>query len=129
MKTFLIALAVVFSISLPLTRADGTVRPPTQEIYYQVMVRSFYDSNGDGIGDLKGLQSRLDYLQDLGVTAIWIMPIFASPAYFNYYADDFYKLDPTRGMIPPNEFIPYAEESELIHEFFCDAKLHGLGTP
>ena len=48
-------------------------------IIYQVHVRTFHDSNGDGIGDFPGLEQRLDYLQELGVSAIWLMPFFPSP--------------------------------------------------
>jgi maltose alpha-D-glucosyltransferase/alpha-amylase len=48
-------------------------------VIYQVHVRAFYDSNGDGIGDFQGLEAKLDYLQDLGVNAIWLMPFFPSP--------------------------------------------------
>jgi maltose alpha-D-glucosyltransferase/alpha-amylase len=48
-------------------------------IIYELRVRSFYDSNGDGIGDLRGLAAKLDYLQDLGVTAIWMLPFYPSP--------------------------------------------------
>ena len=48
-------------------------------IIYQVHVRTFYDSNGDGIGDFPGLEQRLDYLQELGVNAVWLMPFFPSP--------------------------------------------------
>jgi len=48
-------------------------------IIYQVHVRTFYDSNGDGIGDFPGLEQKLDYLQELGVNAIWLMPFFPSP--------------------------------------------------
>jgi alpha-glucosidase len=48
-------------------------------VVYQIYPRSFQDSNGDGIGDLKGIQTRLPYLQDLGITAIWISPIYPSP--------------------------------------------------
>ena len=48
-------------------------------IIYEARVRSFYDSNGDGIGDFRGLASKLDYLQDLGVTAIWLLPFYPSP--------------------------------------------------
>jgi maltose alpha-D-glucosyltransferase / alpha-amylase len=48
-------------------------------VIYQVHVRTFYDSNGDGIGDFRGLAQKLDYLQDLGVTAVWLMPFFPSP--------------------------------------------------
>ena len=48
-------------------------------IIYQVHVRSFADSNNDGVGDFPGLTSRLDYIQSLGVTAIWLLPFFPSP--------------------------------------------------
>ena len=48
-------------------------------IIYQLHVRAFRDSNGDGIGDFRGLTERLDYIQDLGVTAIWLLPFFPSP--------------------------------------------------
>jgi maltose alpha-D-glucosyltransferase / alpha-amylase len=48
-------------------------------IIYEARVRSFYDSNGDGYGDFRGLASKLDYLQDLGVTAIWLLPFYPSP--------------------------------------------------
>ena len=48
-------------------------------IIYELPVRGFYDSNGDGIGDLPGLTHKLDYLQDLGVTALWLLPFYPSP--------------------------------------------------
>jgi maltose alpha-D-glucosyltransferase/alpha-amylase len=48
-------------------------------IIYQIHVRTFYDSNGDGIGDFLGLEQKLDYLQELGINAIWLMPFFPSP--------------------------------------------------
>ena len=48
-------------------------------VFYQVYLRSFYDSNGDGHGDLQGLLLKLDYLKDLGVDCVWLMPIYPSP--------------------------------------------------
>jgi maltose alpha-D-glucosyltransferase/alpha-amylase len=48
-------------------------------IIYEVRARSFFDSNDDGVGDLPGLESRLDYLQDLGITALWLLPFYPSP--------------------------------------------------
>ena len=47
--------------------------------FYQIYVRSFQDSNGDGIGDLQGIRSRLPYLQELGVDALWLTPFYPSP--------------------------------------------------
>ena len=49
-------------------------------IIYELHVRAFYDSNGDGIGDFQGLTQKLDYLQELGVNALWLMPFFPSQA-------------------------------------------------
>ena len=67
-------------------------------VFYEVNVRSFQDSNGDGIGDLAGLTSRLDYLLDLGVDALWLMPIF--PTAFKdsgYDVADYRTIDPVYG--------------------------------
>lgn len=54
-------------------------------VFYEINVRSFYDSNGDGIGDLPGLTSKLDYLQWLGVNCIWLLPVYPSPLYDGGY--------------------------------------------
>ncbi len=48
-------------------------------VFYQIYIRSFQDSNDDGIGDLRGIISRLDYLQSLGIEALWITPFYPSP--------------------------------------------------
>ncbi len=64
------------------SREDRLGNNPTwyrDAIIYELRVRSFLDSNGDGIGDFAGVTSRLDYLQDLGVTAIWLLPFYPSP--------------------------------------------------
>ena len=67
---------------------------------YQIYPRSFQDSNGDGIGDLKGIESRLDALVDLGVDAIWISPIYPSPmADFGYDVADYCNIDPRFGTL------------------------------
>ena len=67
------------------------------EIIYEVYVQSFCDSNGDGIGDLKGLISKLGYIHSLGATAIWIMPVHPSPSYHKYDVRDFYAIHPDYG--------------------------------
>ena len=67
-------------------------------VIYEVYPRSFQDSNGDGIGDLKGILQRLDYLVKLGVDAIWIAPIYPSPmADFGYDVADYCGIDPLFG--------------------------------
>jgi alpha-amylase len=64
---------------------------------YEVFVRSFYDSNGDGTGDLNGLTQKIDYIKGLGVSCIWLMPIMASPSYHGYDVVDYYKVEPAYG--------------------------------
>ena len=83
-------------------------------VIYQIYPRSFQDSNGDGIGDLPGITSRLDYIANLGVDAIWISPFFASPQKdFGYDVSDYCSINPEYGTM--------ADFDALI------AKAHNLG--
>ncbi len=67
-------------------------------VFYQIYPQSFYDSNGDGIGDIHGIISKLDYIQSLGVNALWLNPVFESPfADAGYDISDFYKVAPRYG--------------------------------
>jgi len=69
-----------------------------KEVGYQIYPRSFYDSNNDGIGDLNGITEKLDYLKNLGVTLIWVCPIFKSPMDDNGYdISDYYDVNPEFG--------------------------------
>ena len=76
-----------------------------ERVFYQVFVRSFQDSDGDGIGDLEGLIERLDYLNDgdprtdddLGVTGLWLMPVTESPSYHGYDVVDYYAVEQDYG--------------------------------
>src|SRR5499433_26965 len=69
-------------------------------VFYEVYPRSFADSNNDGIGDLKGITSKLDYLKKLGVDAIWITPCFPSPQVdFGYDVSDLENIDPMYGTL------------------------------
>ena len=69
-----------------------------EAVVYQIYPRSFADSNGDGVGDLPGITSRLDYLAELGVDALWLSPIFRSPmADFGYDVADYCSVDPVFG--------------------------------
>lgn len=75
--------------------------------YYEIFVRSFYDSNGDGIGDLNGITQKLDYINDgddktdtdLGFNGIWLMPIMPSPTYHKYDVTDYTAIDPAYGTL------------------------------
>lgn len=69
-------------------------------VFYEIYPRSFADSNGDGIGDLNGIDSKLDYLKDLGVDAIWISPCYPSPQVdFGYDVSDYENIDPMYGTL------------------------------
>ena len=64
-------------------------------VFYEIYPRSFADSNNDGVGDLKGITSKMGYLHDLGVDAIWISPCFPSPQVdFGYDVSDYENIDP-----------------------------------
>lgn len=70
----------------------------SNSVIYEIYPRSFQDSDGDGVGDLNGIVQRLDYLKGLGVTAIWLTPIYPSPqADFGYDISDFTAIDPLYG--------------------------------
>ena len=73
---------------------DGTKR---SDMAYQLLVYSFADSDGDGIGDFKGIQNKLDYLDGLGVTALWLSPIHPSGSYHGYDVKDYYTVNPLFG--------------------------------
>ncbi len=91
-------------------------------VFYELFVRSFYDSNNDGIGDFQGIIQKLNYLNDgnpatstdLGITALWLMPMMASPSYHGYDVTDYYATEPDYGTM--------ADFQELIDS----AHAHGI---
>ena len=85
----LVALAQAGAATLPRHAASG--------VYYEIFVRSFADSNGDGIGDLNGITARLDYLKWLGVSGIWLTPIYPSPTYHGYDVTNYFAINPQFG--------------------------------
>jgi len=106
--------------------ADGPKRAATylwwqRGIIYQVYPRSFMDSNGDGVGDLRGLISRLDYLRGLGVDAVWLSPIFPSPMKdFGYDVSDYTGIHPLFGTLEDFDLLireAHAQKIKLVLDF------------
>jgi alpha-glucosidase len=99
LRTLLAALAVLCAIPLAGLQPGG---PPwwKHAVFYEIYPRSFQDSNGDGVGDLAGILSRLDYLQELGIDAVWLTPCFPSPQVdFGYDVSNFRDIDPVYGTL------------------------------
>lgn len=101
---FLALIMAVGSVALASCgKGEPTVDPvdDNYRTFYQIFVGSFSDANGDGIGDLRGIINRIDYLNDgdinsgesLGVQGLWLSPIFSSPSYHKYDVTDYYKID------------------------------------
>src|ERR1700759_5276136 len=97
------ALPAVFSFAMEAGAPIFAQLPPGPQwlrtaVFYQVYPQSFYDSNGDGIGDLPGITAKLDYIHSIGCNAIWLNPIFESPfGDAGYDIADFYKVAPRYG--------------------------------
>ena len=133
----------------PAASASSTATAPwwRGRIFYEVFVRSFADSNDDGIGDLRGLTARLDYLNDgdpatttdLGVTGIWLMPVAESPSYHGYDVTDYKSVEPDYGSADDfRAFMAAAHErgiavivdlvlnhTSIDHPWFQDARTPG----
>ena len=112
MKRFASLLSLLLSILLFTTACRLPVHAATQPevqneadgwwrnvVYYEIFVRSYADSNGDGVGDFNGITSKLDYLQSLGIGGIWLMPIHPSPSYHGYDVTDYYAVNPEYGTL------------------------------
>ena len=104
-----ISVLMLFVMLLSCTTGCGKAQVDTIDddyrVFYQIFVGSFSDSDGDGIGDIRGIINRMDYLNDgdmnsdddLGVQGIWLSPIFASPSYHKYDVTSYYRIDPDFG--------------------------------
>ncbi|MDX2160213.1 MAG: alpha-amylase family glycosyl hydrolase [bacterium] len=102
----LVGLVLIPSLSLAQQASEETFWW-NDRVFYEIFVRSFHDSDGDGIGDLRGVIEKLDYLNDgdpttttdLGVTGIWLMPIMESPSYHGYDVTDYRRIEPDYGSL------------------------------
>ena len=87
-----------------------------KSVVYQIYPKSFYDSDGDGLGDLRGIIEKLDYIKELGADYIWMTPFFVSPQKDNGYdVEDYYNIDPRYGTM------------EDFEELSAEAKKRGIG--
>lgn len=86
-----------FLVLLLLVGCQSQVTPEVNSVYYEIYVGSFYDSDNDGMGDLNGVNEKLDYIRDLGATGLWLMPISPSPTYHKYDVTDYKAIDEAYG--------------------------------
>lgn len=100
--------------TVALADVEQNVEWAQESIFYQVFVRSFYDGSGDGIGDFKGLKELVPYLTDLGVDALWLMPMKEASSYHGYDVEDYYAIDPDYGTMEDFEaFLAEAHENDI----------------
>ena len=130
-----------------LAKKPGSTRDPLwfkDAVIYELHVRAFYDANNDGIGDFQGLLQKLDYIQDLGVTCIWLLPFFPSPLRDDGYdISDYMDVHPNYGTLDEfRQFLDAAHDRglqvmiELVinhtsdqHPWFQAARLAPPGSP
>jgi alpha-amylase len=100
-----LALAVLVTLGA-VGAADAATAPPRAtnaaapaDVWYEIFVRAWYDTDGDGIGDLNGVSAKLDYLKSLGVDGLWLMPINPSPSYHGYDVTDYRAINPQYGTL------------------------------
>ena len=95
--------------------------------FYEIFVYSFCDSDGNGIGDLQGVISKLDYLKELGIQGIWLMPIHPSTTYHKYNVSDYYAIDPAYGTMEDFDALMAECEKRDIH-VILDLVLNHTGS-
>jgi alpha-glucosidase len=121
-RIFLLAIAVpllLLAVSCQTSTKPLNEKPHPwwqHAVFYEVYPRSFADSNNDGVGDLNGIASKLDYLKDLGVDAIWISPCFPSPQVdFGYDVSDYENIDPMYGTLGDFDHLEKEASRHGIH--------------
>lgn len=119
----------------PITETVNSRKWWHDAIFYEIFVRSFYDTDNDGIGDFNGITQKLDYLQSLGVTALWLMPIYPSPSYHGYDVINYFAVNHEYGTLDDfKRLLNEAHKRDMhiiidlvinhtssLHPFFIDA--------
>ena len=100
---------------------------PIPKVCYEIFVCSFCDSNGDGIGDLNGIISKLPYLKDLGIEAIWLTPVHPSPSYHKYDVTDYFGIDPDFGTLADYQLLLQKAHEHGI-EVYMDLIVNHIST-
>ncbi|MCX8128484.1 MAG: alpha-amylase family glycosyl hydrolase [Clostridia bacterium] len=96
------------------TKTDKIAEWAKTAVFYELQVMNFYDGNGDGIGDFKGLKQKINYLKELNIDALWLMPCFDSPSYHGYDVSDYYKIKPDYGTMEDFEaFLKEAHDNNI----------------
>lgn len=136
MKQFVvIVLALALLLGSAAGEAQGLDPENNSRVFYEIFVGSFSDSNGDGVGDLRGIINRMDYLNDgdpasgksLGIEGIWLTPIFLSPSYHKYDVTDYYQIDPSFGTLEDlRELIALCHQRDV--KLILDLSLNHTGS-
>ena len=122
-ERIVISMLVMFWLGLGVEQINAQQKTDAQgrqwwqnAVFYEIYPRSFADSNNDGVGDLNGITSKLDYLQELGVDAIWITPCFPSPQVdFGYDVSDYESIDPMYGTMKDFDRLVREAKQRNIH--------------
>ena len=96
----------------PVTEKAMKIEPKSDfpnAVAYEIFIQSFADSNGDGIGDFQGATAKLDYLAELGIQAVWLMPIMESPSYHKYDVTNYKSIHPDYGTL--EDFEVFVQEA------------------
>ena len=105
------ALCLLLALTLALALA-APVQADVPQNWYEVFVRSYADSDGDGLGDLNGLRAKLPYIADMGWRGLWLMPVMPSPSYHKYDVTDYRAIDPEYGTLA--DFAALVEEAHAL---------------
>lgn len=135
MKRFvLLLLALILVCGVSIAEEKGLNVENNSRVFYEIFVGSFSDSDGNGIGDLRGIINRMDYLNDgnpesgtsLGIGGIWLTPVFPSPSYHKYDVNDYYQIDPSFGTLEDlQELITICHERDI--KLILDLPLNHTG--